>query len=72
MYEEEFWDPVEREAVSDTYLPFLDYSDLELYIWYIFIGTGWVHGRYSWRVFYDHLRRGARYPYVLIVIILNP
>ena len=40
MDEEESWDPVEREAVSDASCPFLDHSYLALYLWEMFIGAG--------------------------------
>ena len=39
MDEEESWDPVEREVVSDTYFPFLGHSDSALYLWYMFVGS---------------------------------
>ena len=51
---EESWDPLEREAVSDAYCPFLDQSDSALYLWDMFIRAGLVHGRSSWHVFCDH------------------
>ena len=37
--EDEYWYPVEREAVYDTSYPFLDHSDYELYLWDMFIGS---------------------------------
>ena len=40
MDEEESWGPIEGVSVYDAYCPFLDHSDLELYIWVIFIGSG--------------------------------
>ena len=40
MDEEESWDPVEREAMSEASFPFLDHSNSELYLWDIFIGDG--------------------------------
>ena len=40
MYEEESWDPVEGEAMSGASFPFLDHSDLVLYLWDMFVGAG--------------------------------
>ena len=37
MEEEESWDPVEREAMSDSSCPFLDQSDSAIYLWDMFI-----------------------------------
>ena len=40
MDEEESWDHVEREDVSDASCPFLDHSDSALYLLDMFIGNG--------------------------------
>ena len=45
MDEEESWDLVEREAVSDASFRFLDNYDSALYLWDMFIESGWVNER---------------------------
>ena len=40
MDEEESWDPVEREAVSDVSFHFLEHYDYALNLWDMLIGTG--------------------------------
>ena len=39
MNEGESWDTAEREALSDAFFPFLDYSYSALYLWDMFIGA---------------------------------
>ena len=59
MDEEESWDTVEGEAVSDTSFPLLYWSGLALYLCDMFIGAEYVHGRSYWYVFYDNFLQGC-------------